>query len=225
MFRLRGFGVPRLNLYSASGNDDGDRGAAPAPAALDFKHVVHAVVDAQAFNDVFQPCAAVLLTLEVSGSMSQPINGSGILSCAQASAVMAMTIARSEKNYIINGFADGLRPLDITSKTTLKEAFNEVAVNNFGGTDCSLPMIDALRKNIYVDTFVVITDNETWAGRNHPVQALKEYQNKVNKNAKLVVIGMTSTGFSIADPSRPEMLDVVGFDTSTPTIISEFSKI
>lgn len=165
------------------------------------------------------------LALDVSGSMGWSMAGNTDLSCAKASAVMAMTIARTEQNCIISGFADGLRPLNITGKTSLNEAFREVAVNTFGGTDCSLPMIDALNKNIYIDTFVVITDNETWAGRVHPVQALREYQNKVNKNAKLVVIGMTSTGFSIADPSCPEMLDVVGFDTNTPAILTEFSKI
>ena len=35
---------------------------------------------------------------------------------------------------------------------------------------------------------------------------------------------MTSTGFSIADPKDIGMLDVVGFDTSAPQIISEFSR-
>ena len=193
--------------------------------------VVPQVLDAlqdlvyKSFSNVESTNKKYYLALDVSGSMGWSMAGNTELSCAKASAVMAMAIARSEKNYIINGFADGLRPLKITAKTTLNEAFREVAASNFGGTDCSLPMLDALQKNIYVDTFVVITDNETWAGRTHPVQALREYQNKINKNAKLVVIGMTSTGFSIADPSCPEMLDVVGFDTSTPNIIAEFSSM
>jgi 60 kDa SS-A/Ro ribonucleoprotein len=33
---------------------------------------------------------------------------------------------------------------------------------------------------------------------------------------------MTANGFSIADPSDPGMLDVVGFDTSVPTLMSDF---
>lgn len=193
--------------------------------------VVPQIVDAlqelvyKSFENVESTGKKYYLALDVSASMRWSMVGNNILSCAEASAVMAMTIARSEQNYVINGFADGLRPLKITAKSTLKEAFHEVSVNNFGGTDCALPMIDALKKNIFIDTFVVITDNETWAGRVHPVQALKEYQNKINKNAKLVVIGMTATGFSIADPSCPEMLDVVGFNTSTPNIIAEFSNM
>jgi len=87
-----------------------------------------------------------------------------------------------------------------------------------------LPMIDALKNNIYVDAFVILTDSETWYGSIHPVQALKQYQNAINKDAKLIVVAMTATGFSIAEPNNPNMLDVVGFDTSTPAVISEFIR-
>jgi 60 kDa SS-A/Ro ribonucleoprotein len=34
---------------------------------------------------------------------------------------------------------------------------------------------------------------------------------------------MVSNGFSIADPSDPGMLDVVGFDTGTPGVIAGFA--
>ena len=34
---------------------------------------------------------------------------------------------------------------------------------------------------------------------------------------------MSSNGFSIADPADPGMLDVVGFDTATPQLISDFA--
>jgi 60 kDa SS-A/Ro ribonucleoprotein len=38
-----------------------------------------------------------------------------------------------------------------------------------------------------------------------------------------VVVGMVSNGFTIADPTDPGMLDVVGFDASAPNTISDFS--
>jgi 60 kDa SS-A/Ro ribonucleoprotein len=41
-------------------------------------------------------------------------------------------------------------------------------------------------------------------------------------NSKLIVVGMTSTDFTIADPTDIGMLDVVGFDTGAPSIISTF---
>ena len=41
-------------------------------------------------------------------------------------------------------------------------------------------------------------------------------------DAKLVVVGMASNDFTIADPNDKGMLDVVGFDAATPQIISDF---
>lgn len=95
----------------------------------------------------------------------------------------------------------------------------------FGGTDCSLPITNALNNGLEIDLFVVYTDSETWAGKIHPAQALKKYRQVTGINAKMVVVGMCSNGFSIADPSDPLMLDVVGFDTTTPQVISEFAKL
>jgi len=94
----------------------------------------------------------------------------------------------------------------------------------FAGTDCSLPMRWAMDKRVEVDTFVIYTDSETWAGNIHPAQALREYRQRTGIPAKLVVVGMVSNGFSIADPNDAGMLDVVGFDTATPEIIADFAR-
>lgn len=40
--------------------------------------------------------------------------------------------------------------------------------------------------------------------------------------AKLIVCGMTSTNFTIADPTDPGMLDVVGFDSAVPELVRSF---
>ncbi len=71
---------------------------------------------------------------------------------------------------------------------------------------------------------MIYTDNETWAGEIHPCQALAEYRRASGIDARLVVVGMVSNGFSIADPNDPGMLDVVGFDTATPQLISDFAR-
>ena len=43
-------------------------------------------------------------------------------------------------------------------------------------------------------------------------------------DAKAVVVGMTSSGFTLADPNDRGMLDVVGFDTSVPAVITDFVR-
>ena len=56
---------------------------------------------------------------------------------------------------------------------------------DFGGTDCALPMLDALSKKIPVDCFVILTDSETWAGPTHPAEALRKYRQEMGIPAKL----------------------------------------
>jgi 60 kDa SS-A/Ro ribonucleoprotein len=94
----------------------------------------------------------------------------------------------------------------------------------WGGTDCALPMLDALEKKMPVDVFLTITDNETWSGNTHPSEALNKYRKEMGIDSKLIVCGMTSTGFSIGDPNDKGTLNVVGFDSATPSIISNFAK-
>ncbi|MGO9172353.1 MAG: hypothetical protein ACLP7P_10355 [Rhodomicrobium sp.] len=62
------------------------------------------------------------------------------------------------------------------------------------------------------------------AGNIHPVQALREYRKKTGIAAKLVVLGLVSNGFSIADPDDGGMLDVVGFDAAAPAVIADFIR-
>jgi len=85
-------------------------------------------------------------------------------------------------------------------------------------------MLWALEKGVKADAFVIYTDSETWYGDVHPVQALREYRRKIGIPAKLIVVGMCSNGFSIADPDDPGMLDVVGFDAAVPAVIVDFIR-
>ena len=85
-------------------------------------------------------------------------------------------------------------------------------------------MLYARDRGREIDTFVIYTDSETWAGDVHPAQALRDYRHASGIEARLVVVGMVSNGLSIVDPNDPGMLDVVGFDTATPQLISDFAR-
>lgn len=176
----------------------------------------------KAFKYVEPANKRTMICLDVSGSMSAGAMGID-LSCNVVSAAMAMTIARTEPYHRIMAFDTGIRDLGIDASSSLNDVKRKVTNINGGGTDCSLPMVYAGQKNIDVDTFVVITDNETWAGRSHPFTELKAYRRKTGIDAKLVVVALTATEFTIADPTDRGMLDVVGGDTNLPSLISSFS--
>lgn len=174
-----------------------------------------------------------MLAVDVSGSMASPAMGLD-LSCAQVSGAMAMTIARTEPAHIIRGFTSGgggysirqnteLTDLGISAKTDLSTAMKRVRNNNFGGTDCSLPMVWAAKNDVEVDTFVVITDNETWAGNVKPTQALKAYRDKTGIPARLAVFGVDGSPFTIADKNDKGQMDFVGFDSAAPRVLADFS--
>jgi 60 kDa SS-A/Ro ribonucleoprotein len=137
---------------------------------------------------------------------------------------MALVTAAVEPSYQVMAFATEFRSLAITPGQRLDDVLATVSGLPFGGTDCALPMLWALKHCVEADVFVVYTDSETWAGKVHPVQALRDYRERTGIPAKLVVVGMTSNGFSVADPSDGGMLDVVGFDSATPNLISDFVR-
>ncbi len=220
-----------LKTYAQGHGEKGSLKWEPVPQVIDALNAAFYT----AFANVEPTGKRILLALDVSGSMAAGGIAGTSLSPREGSAAMALMTAATEQNYHIVGFtaADSthgwsqsaeLTPLPLTPAMRLDDAVRTVEHLPFGGTDCALPMLHALREGLEVDAFVVYTDSETWAGKIHPVQALREYRRRTGIPAKLVVVGMVSNGFSIADPTDGGMLDVVGFDASAPAVIADFIR-
>jgi 60 kDa SS-A/Ro ribonucleoprotein len=243
--RIRRARVHPIALLAALHTYQSGRGARGRHTWNPVREVVDALDAAfyTAFENVEPAGARLLLALDVSGSMTGgEVAGVPGLTPRDASAALALVTAATEKRYEVVGFFAGeggwktgskgqwgygdagLTPLPISPRQRLDDVVKTVADLPFGGTDCALPMLYALAREREVDTFVIYTDSETWAGDVHPVQALQAYRAASGIDARLVVVGMVSNGFSIADPADPGMLDVVGFDTATPQLISDFAR-
>lgn len=176
-----------------------------------------------------------MLALDVSASMAGAVTATG-LNAREASAALALVTMATEPQTMTVGFTGGgwgygykqdpnnLTVLNLSPRQRLSDAVRSVSGLPLGSTDCALPMLYATKNKLSVDTFVIYTDNETWHGLIHPYQALKQYRDSSGINAKLIVVGMTATEFSIADQNDTGMLDVVGFDPAVPSLITEFSK-
>lgn len=191
---------------------------------------VRTVVNAldSAFNASFETVEPtnkrILIGLDVSASMSMGEVAGTRLTPRVAAAAMCSVIARTERQYAAMAFTTRLVPFELGAGDSLRDIVDRSSRFPHGGTDCAQPMLYAMQHGLEVDAFVIYTDNETWHGAIHPVQALRMYRKDSGIDARLVVVGMTSTGFSIADPSDAGMLDVVGFDTATPAIMSAFIR-
>lgn len=202
-------------------------------------HPVRDIVDAldaafyAAFGAVEPAGKRTLLALDASRSMTMSASGLPI-SCREASAALSLVTAATEPSTMTVGFTSGgsqpnlrshgLTELPISPRQRLDDAIRAVSNLPFGGTDCALPMVWALQNKLEIEAFVVFTDNETWAGRVHPHQALRRYRERMGIDARLIVVGMTATEVSIADPTDPGMLDIAGFDSAVPNLIADFSR-
>jgi 60 kDa SS-A/Ro ribonucleoprotein len=206
---------------------------------------VAAIVDAldaafyASFQNVEPSNKPVLLALDVSGSMAQSMVAGSCISAREASAAMALITAATEPDCEIIAFSapgpgryggmhgggeTGITRVNISPHMRLAEVIKVIEAVPMGGTDCAMPMVWATRHKLNVSAFITYTDSETWAGNIHPAQALRQYRDAFVGDAKAVVVGMTSNGFTLADPNDRGMMDVVGFDTSVPAVIANFVR-
>lgn len=229
-----------LHTYAQGRGERGRNQWTPIPAIID-------ALDAGfylAFENVEATGKRICLALDISGSMDSSYVRGTRLSAREASAALAMVAVAREPNVEVVTFScagvpggwikgdsarwgsrlrDGIEPYGMSSRQRLDDVVARMSGLPMGGTDCALPMLYALERDKDYDAFVIYTDSETWAGDPHPAEALARYrQLKGIPDAKLVVVGMVGNRFTIADPKDAGMLDVVGLDTATPTLISEF---
>ena len=208
-----------LTTYSQGRGDKGSLLWTPSPLVVDALQ--------EGFYESFElvePCnKRLMLALDVSASMqSNYCSGAKNLTCRVASAVMAMVTVRKEPWTEVKGFSTTFMDLNIKADDRLEEVIGKISGLPFAGTDCALPMLHAAQRDLDVDGFVVYTDNETRHSNVTPSQALYRYREKKGIRAKMAVIAMTATPFTIADPKDLGSMDFSGFDSAVPRLLADF---
>ena len=223
-----------LKTYAQGHGERGGNSWTPVPAIVDALDAAFYA----SFGNVTPTGKRWLLALDVSGSMDLgQIAGVPGLTPRVASAAMCLITAATEARHQVVAFTSSgkgyggqwgggetaLTPLSISPRQRLDDVIKTASALRLGGTDCALPMVWALKNKVETDVFVVYTDSETWAGNIQPVQALRQYRERMGIPAKLIVCGIVSNKFTIADPDDAGMMDVVGFSTATPNVMSDFA--
>jgi hypothetical protein len=185
-----------------------------------------------AFGNITPTGKRFMIGLDVSGSMSMSMcAGAKNITPREGSVAMAMMTLHAEgaQNVHIYGFSNVFYNFNgkIRPEMTIQDAIKATDVP-FGATDCALPMTEALKmymsSGVGIDVFCVYTDNETFAPTMHPQVALEQYRKTTGIDAKLIVVGMVANQLTIADPNDKNTLNLAGFDTSTPELISMFVR-
>jgi 60 kDa SS-A/Ro ribonucleoprotein len=175
--------------------------------------------------DAIEPTGKVFMhAVDISGSMSYYSVSSINLTCCEIATTMALASAKAEKNYAIRGFSTEFIDLKINRSDSFSSAIKKASDLNFGGTDASSAYKWMIKHNFYADVICFWTDCESWAGSQHPTQALAEYRQKVNPDAKAIYISLVPNNISLVDPKDPNSWDIAGFDPSTPRLIQSIAS-
>jgi 60 kDa SS-A/Ro ribonucleoprotein len=178
------------------------------------------------FENVEPTGKRVLVALDCSGSMSGgSVAGVRGLPPREAAAAMALIALRTEPNAEVLGFTTNVKQLRISPRKRLDDAVKAIAsVAKGEGTDCSIPMRWAAEQKADFDALTIYTDGQTWAGPQHPVQAMAAYRAARVHDAKMVSVAFAGYSSSVVDGADAGMLDVVGFDTAAPMLIADFLR-
>ncbi|WML32985.1 TROVE domain-containing protein [Clostridium sp. OS1-26] len=135
-----------------------------------------------------------LISADVSGSMNMPISRKSEMTCAEI-AVLLMSIA----NYICEEtitttFDTSLYMNSLSTQNRIIANANSIKVNG-GGTDISLPLKYLLKKKIFVDRIIILSDNEINRGYRSVCQTyVEEYKRLVNPKVWVHAIDMQGYG-------------------------------
>ena len=214
--RIHPYALLTANVYYSKGASKGN---------LEWKinpSIVTALSQAfkLSFGNITPTNKNIVYGLDVSGSMTMN-SQDGIAPIIKAAAMVYIS-AHIENHFEVllfrNKVVHYVKPIKSMS---LPVFINDIMSQGFGSTNIAAPMEFALKNRWNVDAFSVYTDNEVNNGY-HPYEKLVEYRRKINENAKLLVCGITATDFSIGDPDDLNTLNLVGFDSATPQLISDF---
>lgn len=173
-------------------------------------------------------CDHIVVTNDVSGSMSSPITGNrgtatSKVSCREVAALIASTIARRNNNAVIMPFAERLYKVPINVRDSIMTNAKKLALNG-GGTNCALPLEELVLKNAKVDLVIMVSDNESWMGSSYrgtsTMTAFRKLQ-KINPNVKMVTIDLIPNSTSQVSPDK-SILQIGGFSDKVFEVIQSF---
>lgn len=177
------------------------------------------------FSSITPTGKRFLLAIDISKSMQYGgVTGSSCIKPADTVAAMAMATARSEKDYKMLAFGkDQLVEVDLMPSMKLRDIERKISTIEEGCINCCKPIQWALEKKLSFDVIVIYSDSDNFPGFEMPVGLLRQYRRDMNiPEAKMIVCTLSGSSMPVADPDDCGMLDIAGFDSNTPSIISSF---
>lgn len=170
----------------------------------------------------------LLIAVDTSGSMHsyKVQHGPGkddnnLVGCLELAALMCLVFARTESSHEIIAFDTRVHEVNVNASTSLQAAVQEFSKLG-GGTNCNLPIEHLASHNRRVDGMVMLTDEQTWAGKGHVGPMWKAYGDKFNPDARMAIAQFVANGNTLCLPDDPNQMDFVGFGPEAPLVLNRF---
>lgn len=172
------------------------------------------------FKDILPTGLRFLLAIDCCESMSI----GGVMDCPSitpllASAAMAVAFSSKEPMSQIVLLSNKVQPVELPPELTLDALHSSLSKSCFGSmvADCSCPMTwakDSLEDP--VDVFVIYTCQTGQGKAKTPVEAIREYRDKMKHPAARLVVVTLTTAVRCLDPSNFDLgtMYLSGFDAS-----------
>ncbi len=180
----------------------------------------------------------VVIGLDTSGSMGSPVTGfrgrgaTSKMRCVDVAALFAAAILRRNPDSIVIPFDTAAYEAKVDPGDTILSLAERLAKYGGGGTDCSLPLVQAngkYAKRRFAGC-VLVSDNESWVGmgRYGSTGVMTEWQRFVANqqrlgvsSPKLVCIDIQPYGSTQA-PERADILNIGGFSDAVFQVVASY---
>jgi 60 kDa SS-A/Ro ribonucleoprotein len=151
--------------------------------------------------------------------------------CVDVAALIASAILRTNRDAVIVPFNGNCIPTHLNSRDSVVTNAEKLSALCRGGTNCSHPLLQANDRKLEFDTFVLISDNESWVdtrNRWNPengtrLHAAWQATKKRLPHARMINIDLTPNDATQVK-ERPDILQVGGFSDSVFDVMSAFRQ-
>ncbi len=174
----------------------------------------------------------VVVCPDVSGSMHAPVTGyrkgaSSTVRCIDVAALVAAAVLRQNRDAQVMPFEDKVVRLKLDPHARVAVNAARLAGLPAGGTNVSAPLARLNRKRAWVDTVVIVSDNQSWVdpSRAGATATMAEWNRLKARNpgAKLICIDIQPYGSTQAR-DRADIMNVGGFTDATFDAMARFAS-
>ncbi len=175
---------------------------------------------------------SVVICPDVSGSMHSPVTGyrqgaTTAVRCIDVAALVAAAVLRKAPETRVMPFENKVVKVQLNPRDSVMSNAQKLAALGGGGTRCSAPLAQLAEERAWVDTLILVSDNESWMDdrRYGATQTMQQWERirQINPNARLICIDM-QPGATTQAPDRPDILNVGGFSDAVFDVISQFTE-